>query len=704
MLVCGLSFGIEHISAQQSAGNSNSFTIDQVLSSPFPSELIGSPKGDRVAWVFDAQGKRNIWAAEGPNFKARQLTNNTEDNGREISSLVFTHDGKWIVFVSGGEANAVGENPNPTSDPEGAKQEILAISCSDGRLLHLAEGNSPVVSPVSNRIVFEKDGQIWTVEIAEGSEPHPFFAARGNNGSPAWSPDGRQLAFVSSRSDHSFIAVFDIEKKSIKYLAPSIDRDTHPRWSPDGKRIAFIRRPTHGSLPRLITRELPDPWAIKVAEVPTGKVAEVWKSGEQATDSLPSIAGEDVLHWAADDRLVFSSEMDGWLHLYSIPSQGGKPTLLTPGNCEYEQMAFTPDRREILYSSNCGEVDKRQLKRVAIAGSPDGGRFVSAKDQISWNPVVTASGQHLIFLKSDAQNPGMPFAVPLQSASPERAPAPIAAEVFPKDFPKLVTPQAALFKAADGIEVHGQLFLPPNAKAGEKLPAVIFMHGGPTRQMFLGWHNRYYYHNAYGFNQYLASRGYAVLSVNYRLGVGYGRSFRVVNDGGGRGAAEYKDILAGADYLRSRSDIDQSKIGLWGGSYGGYLTALGLARNSDLFAAGVDLHGVHDWSVRISNSPWIDYGNRDAVKIARESSPIGSVDKWRSPVLLAHGDDDRNVAFSQTVELARLLRERKVYFEQLVFPDEIHDFLLHRHWLEFYRAGADFFDRQLKQKQTAQER
>ncbi len=703
LLVCGLGFNIASISAQQSSGNVGGFTLGQVLSSPFPSDLTASPKGERVAWVFNAQGKRNIWVAEGPQFKARQLTQKNEDDGTEISSLAFTHDGKWVIFVRGGDENSIGEIPNPTSDPDGARQEIFAVSFDDGRLLHLANGNSPVASPIGNRIVFNKDGQLWTVELAEGSEPHPFFAARGSNISPVWSPDGSKLAFNSSRSDHAFIGVYDIEKNSIKYLAPSIDRDSDPRWSPDGRRIAFIRRPTRGSLPRQIFRDLPDPWVIMVADLNTGKVSEVWQSGDKAVDSMPSIAEQNVLHWAADDRLVFSSEMDGWLHLYSIPAQGGKPVLLTPGQCEYEQMTFTTDKREIVYSSNCGDIDRRQLKRVAITGGADGGRFITAKDQIAWSPVVTGSGAHLIFLKSDAQIPAMPYAVPLQSTGNlNSAPSPVAADFFPKDFPKLVSPQGAIFKAADGIEIHGQLFLPPNAKAGEKLPAVIFMHGGPVRQMFLGWHNRYYYHNAYGFNQYLASRGYAVLSVNFRLGIGYGRAFRAVNNGGGRGAAEYQDVLAAANYLRSRSDIDQSKIGLWGGSYGGYLTALGLARNSDLFAAGVDLHGVHDWAVRISNASWIDYGDRDAIKIARESSPISSIEKWRSPVLLVHGDDDRNVAFSQTVELARRLREQKVHFEQIVYPDEIHDFLLHRHWLEIYRAAASFFDRHLKQKRAAQ--
>ncbi|MFN7929114.1 MAG: prolyl oligopeptidase family serine peptidase [Blastocatellia bacterium] len=268
---------------------------------------------------------------------------------------------------------------------------------------------------------------------------------------------------------------------------------------------------------------------------------------------------------------------------------------------------------------------------------------------------------------------------------------------MPKEFPaaQLVTPQAVVFKAADGVEVHGQLFLPATAKAGDKLPAVIFSHGGPTRQMWLGWHSMYYYHETYGCNQYLASRGYAVLSVNYRGGIGYGRAFREAPKRGMRGAAEYQDVVAAAQYLRGRNDIDAGRIGLWGGSYGGFLTALGLARNSDLFAAGVDMHGVHDWTQRLSAAGGSD---KDAAKTALEASPIGAVEKWRAPVLFIHGDDDRSVAFAQTTELARRMRELKLPFEQLIIPGEGHDFLLHRTWVEVFTATADFLDRKLKNK------
>jgi dipeptidyl aminopeptidase/acylaminoacyl peptidase len=266
----------------------------------------------------------------------------------------------------------------------------------------------------------------------------------------------------------------------------------------------------------------------------------------------------------------------------------------------------------------------------------------------------------------------------------------LAPEALPSEFPlrQLVEPDQVIFKAADGVEIHGQLFKRKNASG--RLPAVIFIHGGPPRQMLLGWHYGYYYHNSYAFNQYLASQGYVVLSVNFRSGIGYGRAFREARRRGARGAAEYQDIVAAGLYLRSRDDVDSKRIGLWGGSYGGYLTALGLARNSDMFKAGVDLHGVHDWSVfrRFNLGP---QGGGDAGRIARESSPVASIDTWRSPVLLIHGDDDRNVDFGQTVALVRLLRGRGVKFEQLIFPDDVHDFLLHHRWLQAYAAAADFF-------------
>jgi dipeptidyl aminopeptidase/acylaminoacyl peptidase len=217
--------------------------------------------------------------------------------------------------------------------------------------------------------------------------------------------------------------------------------------------------------------------------------------------------------------------------------------------------------------------------------------------------------------------------------------------------------------------------------------------------MMLGFHSMYYYHNAYAENQYLASLGYVVLSVNYRLGIMYGRAFREPANAIWRGSSEYKDVLAGARYLQTLPYVDAKRIGIWGGSYGGLLTALALSRNSDIFSAGVDFHGVHDWSMFLGE--WEEHpaqapDYKEALKLAFDSSPVASVDHWKSPVLLIHGDDDRNVPFQQTTDLVQRLRKQNVEFEELIFPDEIHDFLLWKSWIAGYRAGADFFNRKFK--------
>jgi dipeptidyl aminopeptidase/acylaminoacyl peptidase len=201
----------------------------------------------------------------------------------------------------------------------------------------------------------------------------------------------------------------------------------------------------------------------------------------------------------------------------------------------------------------------------------------------------------------------------------------------------------------------------------------------------------YYYANAYALNQYLASRGFVVLSVNYRSGTGYGMEFREALRYGSSGASEYNDAQGAGVYLRSRADVDPERIGAWGGSYGGFLTAMSLARASDLFRAGVDVHGVHDWAVELEiPSTAADY------QLAFESSPMAFLSTWRSPVLLIHGDDDRNVQFSQTVRLADALRRQHVDVEELIFPDELHDFLLWRTWLKADQAAASFLERKLK--------
>jgi dipeptidyl aminopeptidase/acylaminoacyl peptidase len=670
-------------------GRAQSFTLEQVTSSPFPSELVVSKHGDRLAWAFDAEGKRNIWIAEAPSFGARQLTHYDKDDGGELTGLVFSPSGNLIAYARGGEQgkNQAGEYPNPTTDPAGAKKEVWVVDTRTGRVMLIGEGTSPIFNATSDTVVYIREGKFY-VTPAIGGKERRLFEIRGTVNSPQRSPDGSQLAFVSNRGDHSFITIYDTLSNQLRFISPSVDRDVAPRWSPDGRRIAFIRQ-FNISDTQTIDRERLQPWAIFVADARSGEGKQIWRSGDQDNDSFPGLGTEDFWQWTTGGRLIFPSEKDGWMHLYSISADGGALTALTPGDFEVENVALSQDKSFVVFSTNKGDVDRRHLWWVKVDGGAP--REITPGDGIEMYPVLFDNDRQVAFLHSTARDPFMPFTARVDGSNEKL----LAPQALPRDFPsaQLVVPEQVIFKAADGTEIHGQLFKPKNASG--KMPALVFMHGGPPRQMLLGWHYMYYYHNSYAMNQYLASRGYMVLSVNYRSGIGYGRGFRVAQHRGARGASEYQDVVAGAKYLRTRDDVDSKRIGLWGGSYGGYLTALGLARNSDIFSAGVDFHGVHDWSVNVAGLR-VPTDTAERIRVARESSPNSSVDKWKSPVLLIHGDDDRNVEFSQTVNLVRLLRKNGVYFEELIMPDEIHDLLLHKDWLRGYHATSDFFDKHLK--------
>jgi dipeptidyl aminopeptidase/acylaminoacyl peptidase len=673
-----------------------SFTLEQMLSAPFEADLIAAKHSNRVAWTSNRQGKRNIWVAEGPDFAGRPLTSYQDDDGGELSGLQFSSDGNAVVYVRGEGKDSAGDYANPTSQPAGEQQTVWVIGWNGGIPVKIDAGHSPVVSE-SGRIAYARGGELWTSSLKTEEKPKQIIV-RGKSHPLEWSPDGGRLLFVTDRGDHSFIGIYDVPAESVKFLAPSVDSDGDPVWSFDGKRVAFVRQP---AVPRdtpegyFIEPDRPHPWAIWVVDADSGGAKEVWRSGATPQDSYPYMAadtGGGVVHWGADGRLVFASESDGWQHLYSIPAEGGQAKLLTPGNCEVEQWSFSPDNKLVVFNSNCGDVDRRHLWSVAV----DGTHLVQwtgekPRNGVEWDPVVLSNNQDLCYIGSDATHPGRVFHTLM---APDRTAEEVSSTNWEGQFPadKLVVPQGVTFYSADGIEIHGQLFMPRNRKPGEKRPALIFLHGGPMRQMLLGWHYMYYYANAYAMNQYLANRGYIVLAINYRSGTGYGRAFREAAGRAGRGASEYQDVVAAGNYLRSRTDVDNKWVGLWGGSYGGYLTALGLGRNSDLFAAGVDFHGVHDWPADNWEGKHI---SADLIKLAHDSSPVAAVSTWKSPVLFIHGDDDRNVMFSQTVDLVARLRSQGVTIEQLVFPDEVHDFLLNRSWLKAYQASSDFFDRKL---------
>jgi dipeptidyl aminopeptidase/acylaminoacyl peptidase len=682
---------------QQSSGT---FTIEQVMSAPFPVDLTPAPAKGMFAWVFNAEGKRNVWVAEPSNggaYSVRQVTNYTEDDGQDVGEISWTPDASAIVYTHGGDFEFPKRTyPNPARLAAGVEQDVMVVPVSGGEPRKIGEGHSPAVSPDGQSVAYVLHGEIWLAKLDGSDKPQQLIHELGENSGLRWSPDGKSIAFVSARGDHSFIGVYTLGSKVVNYLDPSTDHDGEPAWSPDGKQIAFIRVPSSTEHIFEPHRTGP-PWSIRIADVATGKGHEIWRADDGPGSVFHAVEADNELLWGAGDRLVFPWEKTGWVHLYSIPASGAEntrdvPTLMTPGDFELEHVSISPDRKMIVYTSNQNDIDRRHIWKVAVDSTQP--EQLTSGTGLEVYPVFASDNRTVAILRAGAQMPLRPAVIERGGHMRD-----LADNQIPAEFPAhdLVTPQQVIFSSADGMYIHGQLFLGANANDGQRHPAIVFFHGGSRRQMLLGWHYMDYYSGSYALNQYLANHGFVVLSVNYRSGIGYGLNFREALDYGADGASEFNDVEGAALYLRSRADVDAKRIGLWGGSYGGYLTAMGLARSSDLYAAGVDMHGVHDWNVEIGN--WMAYdpaAHAEAARRALESSPIASVDTWRAPVLLIQGDDDRNVQFTQMGEMADALRKHGVPYQELVFPDEIHGFLRHITWVRAYTASAQFFQQQLK--------
>ncbi|MDJ0921687.1 MAG: prolyl oligopeptidase family serine peptidase [Henriciella sp.] len=670
-------------------------TLPDYLDMTYTTRVAAASQAETVAWVDRKLGEETLFVATGDMTETTMIAELSGDVGDTFRGLTLSPDGQWMTYRQGPSSSPSGRTPNPAGLVEPLEDILWLVNLSAGTapISLPAKSGSPTFSPDSSHLAITHGGSIRILELTTDLTdtpdlPDPLFEDMGGIWEYAWSPDGQSVAFISGRRVTSYVGVFTLGSDRVRWIAPSTSQDMSLSWSPDGTALAWVR--IEGRSRYKVTNVMSGwPFEIWTADVASGEAERLYKTpGRDGSEQLSF-----PVPWLADGRVAFLSEEDGFSHIYIGDRDTGEITQITSGTCEIEKLLIDATATRLLTGSNCVDRDRREVSLVEIDSNTM--TRISAPGTIATDPAFVGTDGKVFYRSADAQTPPAPTlndGTGIETALTE-----------PRRMTLFAAPRQISFNAPDGMEITGTLFPAQGVGDGETTPAVVYVHGGPVRQMMPGVHRSIYYANAYATNQYLAAQGITVLSVNYRTGRGFGRDFRSWPTYGPHGADEVQDVIAAGEYLAQLDTVDAERVGIYGGSVGGYLTALSLGRRSDLFKAGVSWHGIYDWTYWKENpapgvfnfTPWGTSTSSEDTNW--ESSPMSHVETWTSPTLLISGDDDRNVLFDEFVTMHIALEDAGQPVEAMVLPNEIHGFLMHQSWVDVLERTTDFLQAHLSE-------
>ncbi len=451
-----------------------------------------------------------------------------------------------------------------------------------------------------------------------------------------------------------------------------------PVWSDDGKNAVMQARSTDNK----------DRWIMQL-DPTTGKTKILTTIRDDAWVGGP---GGFSLGWLPDNkRVYFQWERDGFSHLYTVSIDGGAPVQLTSGQFEVFDVRLSEGKTKFYFTSSEGSFFERNFYSMSFDGG-DRTRLTSMQgnNQATLSPDETK----LAIVRSFANKPPELYIAPNKTGAAEAEIRQVTNS--PTDewlSHNWIVPPIVSFKARDGATVYGRLYKPANFKKGG--PAVMFVHGAGYLQNVHNWWSTYY--REYMFHHLLMEKGYAVLDIDYRGSAGYGRDWRtgIYRFMGGKDLTDHVD---GAQYLVSEHGVDAKRIGLYGGSYGGFIALMAMFTTPDVFAAGAALRPVTDWAhynqgytSNILNLPQSD------LEAYRKSSPIYHAAGLKGALLISHGMVDVNVHYQDSVRLAQKLIElRKENWELASYPVEDHAFEQPTSWADQYKRIFKLFETNLK--------